>query len=95
MKVYALTNAWITYDKEADGMCWGVFSTEEKAREAMREAAEETKESWIESDVVDEEYADEIKITESENSCTIEYCEGGDFEIFKIEEIELDEVSNG
>lgn len=92
MKVYALTNAWTDSDTIVNGICYGVFSTFEKAKEAMKRAIEETKENWIESDVVEDE--DEIEINEEEDSCTLESCEGDNFEIFKIEEIEVDEVSN-
>lgn len=92
MKVYALTNAWGSSDAEVDGICYGVFSTEEKAREAMREAIEETKENWVECERVESE--EEIEITESENACTLKSYEGEDMEVFKIEEVELDEVFN-
>lgn len=92
MKVYALINAWGSSDAEVDGMCYGVFSTEEKAREAMREAIEETKENWVECERVESE--EEIEITESENACTLKSYEGEDMEVFKIEEVELDEVSD-
>lgn len=93
MKVYALTNAWTSSDTIVDGICYGVFSTFEKAKEAMKKAIEETKENWIESDIVEDE--DEIEITEEEDSCTLESCDEVNFEIFKIEEIEVDEVFNG
>lgn len=36
MKVYAVTNAWSTYDTIVEGMCYGVYSTFEKAKEAMK-----------------------------------------------------------
>ena len=93
MKVYTLTNAWSDSNNLADGFCYGVFSTAEKARQAMKKAVEETKENWIEREKVEDE--DEIEITEEEDSCTLESCEGDNFEMFKIEEIEVDEVSNG
>lgn len=92
MKVYSVTNAWSTSDTIVDGICYGVFTTREKAVEGMKKAVEETKENWIESDIVEGE--DEIQITETEDTCAIESCENDDIEIFKIEEIELDEVSN-
>ena len=91
MKVYALTNAWTNYDSIVEGICYGVFSTFEKAKEAMKRGIEETKENWAEW-IEDE---DEIEITESEDSCTLEACEGASVEIFKIEEIELDKVFDG
>ena len=86
MKVYAVTNAWSTYDTIVEGMCYGVYSTFEKAKEAMKRGVEETKENWVESDMVEDE--DEIEITEEEDSCTLEAHEGERFEIFifKIEE---------
>lgn len=90
MKVYALTNAWSTSDTVVDGICYGVFTTAEKAKEAMKKAVEETKENWIENDMVGGE--DEIEITESEDTCAIESCESDDIEIFKIEVKELDEI---
>lgn len=90
MKVYALTNAWSDSNNLADGFCYGVFSTAEKAKEAMKKAVEETKENWIESEIVEDE--DEIEITEEEYSCTLESCDEANFEIFKIEKIELDEI---
>lgn len=93
MKVYAVTNAWSTCDTIVDGISYGVFSTFEKAKEAMKRAVEGTKENWVESDVVEDE--DEIDITESEDSCILETCEGVNFEIFKIEKIELDKVFDG
>lgn len=93
MKVYVLTNAWTSSDTIVNGICYGVFSTFEKAKEAMKRAVEEKKENWVESDVVEDE--DEIDITESEDSCTLETCEGVNFEIFKIEKIELDKVFDG
>lgn len=93
MKVYTLTNAWTSSDTIVDGICYGVFTTHEKAVEGMKAAVEETKENWVECNVVEDE--DEIEITEEEDSCTLESCEGDNFEIFKIEEIEVDEVSNG
>ena len=93
MKVYAVTNAWTSSDTIVNGICYGVFSTFEKAKEAMKRAVEGTKENWVESDVVEDE--DEIYITESEDSCTLEACEGVNFEIFKIEKIELDKVFDG
>ena len=89
MKVYAVTNAWTSSDTIVEGICYGVFSTFEKAKEAMKRGVEETKENWIESDMVEDE--DEIVITESEDSCTLESCDDSNFEIFKIEEIKLDE----
>lgn len=89
MKVYAVTNAWTSSDTTVEGICYGVFSTFEKAKEAMKRGVEETKENWIESDMVEDE--DEIVITESEDSCTLEFCDDSNFEIFKIEEIKLDE----
>lgn len=92
MKVYALTNAWSTSDTIVDGICYGVFTTHEKAVAGMKAAVEESKENWIESDLVENE--DEIEITEEENYCTFESCDEGNIEIFKIEEIELDEVFN-
>lgn len=88
MKVYALTNAWTSSDTMVEGICYGVYSTFEKAKEAMRRGVEESKENWVESDVVENE--DEIEVTESEDSCTLESCDDSNFEIFKIEEIELD-----
>lgn len=90
MKVYALTNAWSTSDTVVDGICYGVYTTAEKAKEAMKKAVEETKENWIENDMVEGE--DEIEIVESEDTCAIESCESDDIEIFKIEKIELDEI---
>lgn len=92
MKVYSVTNAWTTSDTIVDGICYGVFTTAEKAKEAMKKAVEETKENWIENDTVEGE--DEIQITETEDTCAIESCGSDDIEIFKIEEIELDEVFN-
>lgn len=92
MKVYAVTNAWTSSDTIVEGICYGVFSTFEKAKEAMKRGVEETKENWIESDMVEDE--DEIVITESEDTCTVESCDDGNFEIFKIEEIELDGASD-
>ena len=89
MKVYAVTNAWSTCDTIVEGISYGVFSTFEKAKEAMRRGVEESKENWVESDVVENE--DEIEVTESEDSCTLESCDDSNFEIFKIEEIKLDE----
>lgn len=86
MKVYAVTNAWSTYDTMVEGICYGVFSTFEKAKEAMKRGIEETKENWVESDMVEDE--DEIEVTESEDSCTLESSDDGNFEIFRIEEIE-------
>lgn len=93
MKVYVLTNAWSTDDTIVDGICYGVFTTHEKAMAGMKAAVKETKENWVESDLVEDE--DEIGINEEEDSCSLESCEGDNFEIFKIEEIEVDEVSNG
>ena len=89
MKVYAVTNAWTNYDSIVEGICYGVFTTAEKAKEAMKKAVEESKENWVESDVVEDE--DEIEVTESEDSCTLVSCDDSNFEIFKIEEIKLDE----
>lgn len=89
MKVYALTNAWSTSDTIVDGICYGVFSTLKKAKEAMKRGVEDTKENWVESYVVEDE--DEIEVTESEDSCALKSCDDSNFEIFKIEEIELDE----
>lgn len=93
MKVYVLTNAWSTNDTIVDGICYGVFTTHEKAMASMKAAVEETKENWVESNLVEDE--DEIGINEEKDSCSLESCEGDNFEIFKIEEIEVDEVSNG
>lgn len=90
MKVYAVTNAWSDSDTIVDGICYGVFTTAEKAKEAMKKAVEETKENWIESEIVEDE--DEIEITEEKDSCTLESCDEANFEIFKIEKIELDEI---
>ena len=90
MKVYSVTNAWTTSDTIVDGICYGVFTTHEKAVAGMKAAVEESKENWIESDLVENE--DEIEITEEEDSCTLESCDEGNIEIFKIEEIELDEI---
>lgn len=93
MKVYAVTNAWSTYDTIVEGMCYGVYSTFEKAKEAMKRGVEETKEGCLEW-IKDE---DEIEITEKEeDSCTLEAHEGERFEIFifKIEENELDGASD-
>ena len=86
MKVYAVTNAWSTYDTIVEGICYGVYSTFEKAKEAMKRGIEETKEGCLEW-IKDE---DEIEITEEEDSCTLEAHEGERFEIFifKIEEID-------
>ena len=92
MKVYALTNAWSDSNNLADGFCYGVFSTAEKARQAMKKAVEETKENWIECEKVEDE--DEIEITEEEYSCTLESCDEANFEIFKIEKIEFDKIFN-
>ena len=92
MKVYAVTNAWSTYDTIVEGMCYGVYSTFEKAKEAMKRGVEETKENWVESDMVEDE--DEIEITEEEDSCTLESGDDGNYEIFKIEEIEVDVCFN-
>ena len=89
MKVYTLTNAWSTSDTIVDGICYGVFTTHEKAVEAMKRGVEDTKENWVESYVVEDE--DEIEVTESEDSCALKSCDDSNFEIFKIEEIELDE----
>lgn len=89
MKVYALTNAWSTSDTIVDGICYGVFSTLKKAKEAMKRGVEDTKENWVESYVVEDE--DEIEVIESEDSCALKSCDDSNFEIFKIEEIELDE----
>jgi len=93
MKVYAVTNAWSTYDTIVEGMCYGVYSTFEKAKEAMKRGVEKTKEGCLEW-IKDE---DEIEITEKEeDSCTLEAHEGERFEIFifKIEENELDGASD-
>ena len=92
MKVYAVTNAWSTYDTIVEGMCYGVYSTFEKAKEAMKRGVEETKENWVESDMVEDE--DEIEITEEEDSCTLVSGDDGNYEIFKIEEIEVDVCFN-
>lgn len=92
MRVYVVTNAWTSSDTIVNGICYGVFSTFEKAKEAMKRAIEETKENWIESDVVEDE--DEIEITEEEDFCTLESCDDANFEIFKIEKINTDEVFN-
>ena len=89
MKIYALTNAWTSSDTIVEGICYGLYSTFEKAKEAMKRGVEETKEGCLEW-IKDE---DEIEITEEEeDSCTLEAHEGERFEIFifKIEEIELD-----
>lgn len=90
MRVYALTNAWTSSDTMVEGICYGVYSTFEKAKEAMKRGVEETKEGCLEW-IKDE---DEVEITEEEeeDSCTLEAHEGERFEIFifKIEEIELD-----
>ena len=93
MKVYAVTNAWSTYDTIVEGMCYGVYNTFEKAKEAMKRGVEKTKEGCLEW-IKDE---DEIEITEKEeDSCTLEAHEGERFEIFifKIEENELDGASD-
>lgn len=90
MKVYALTNAWVNPDTIVEGMCYGVFSTFEKAKEAMKRGVEETKEGWLEW-IEDEE---QIEVTESEDSCTLGAGDDCSFEIFKIEEIELDGASD-
>ena len=55
----------------------------------MKRGVEDTKENWVESYVVEDE--DEIEVTESEDSCALKSCDDSNFEIFKIEEIELDE----
>ena len=90
MKVYALTNAWTSSDTIVDGICYGVFTTHEKAVEGMKAAVEETKENWVECNMVEDE--DEIEITEEEYSCTLESCDEANFEIFKIEKIEFDKI---
>jgi len=91
MKVYAVTNAWSTYDTIVEGMCYGVYSTFEKAKEAMKRGVEKTKEGCLEW-IKDE---DEIEITEKEeDSCTLESGDDGNYEIFKIEEIEVDVCFN-
>lgn len=86
MRVYVLTNAWTSSDTMVEGMCYGLYSTFEKAKEAMKRGIEETKEGCLEW-IKDE---DEIEITEEEDSCTLEAHEGERFEIFifKIEEID-------
>ena len=86
MRVYVLTNAWTSSDTMIEGMCYGLYSTFEKAKEAMKRGIEETKEGCLEW-IKDE---DEIEITEEEDSCTLEAHEGERFEIFifKIEEID-------
>ena len=44
MKVYALTNAGAYYGEKIDDVfCYGVYSTAEKAREALKKAIEEIK----------------------------------------------------
>lgn len=88
MKVYALTNAWVNHDTIVDGMSYGVFSTFEKAVAGMKAAVEDIKEIWVVCELVENE--DEIKINEEEDSCTLKSCDGYNFDIFKIEEIELD-----
>ena len=90
MKVYALTNAWSDSDTIVDGICYGVFTTAEKAKEAMKKAVEEIKENWIESEVVENE--DEIKLTEEKDFCILKSCDEDNFEIFRIEKIELDKI---
>ena len=90
MKVYALTNTWLDSEEIVNGICCGVYTTAEKAKEAMKKAVEETKENWIESEMVEDE--DEIEITEEEYSCTLKSCDKANFEIFKIQKIELDEI---
>lgn len=87
MKVYVLTNAWLSYGAQ-DVRCYGIFPTKEKAKVAMREAVEETKENWVESDVVEDE--DEIEITKSEDACIIKADEHQ--EIFQIDKIESDKI---
>lgn len=89
MKVYALTNARLSYGAQ-DVCCYGIFPTKEKAKAAMKKAIEETKENWVESDVVEDKY--EIGVTKSEVACILETDERQ--ELFKIEEIESDEVFN-
>lgn len=64
------------------------FSTFEKAVAGMKAAVEDIKEIWVVCELVENE--DEIKINEEEDSCTLESCDGYNFDIFKIEEIELD-----
>lgn len=81
MKVYALTNAWSNGDTIVDGICYEVFTTHEKAVAGMKAAVEETKENWVESDLVEDE--DEIEINEEEDSCTLESCDEGNIEIFQ------------
>ena len=89
MRVYVLINAWTSSDTMVEGICYGLYSTFEKAKEAMKRGVEKTKEGCLEW-IKDE---DEIEITEKEeDSCTLEAHEGERFEIFifKIEENELD-----
>lgn len=93
MRVYVLINAWTSSDTMVEGICYGLYSTFEKAKKAMKRDVEETKEGCLEW-IKDE---DEIEITEKEeDSCTLEAHEGERFEIFifKIEEIELDGASD-
>ena len=76
-----------------EGICYGLYSTFEKAKEALKRGVEKTKEGCLEW-IKDE---DEIEITEKEeDSCTLEAHEGERFEIFifKIEENELDGASD-
>lgn len=88
MKVYALTNAGASYGEQIDDVyCYGVYSTAEKAREVLKKAIEEIKENWVETDIVEDEK--DINVRESNNTCTLKVNEN--IEIFRIEEIELDE----
>ena len=91
MKVYALTNVWEYLDTRAEGTCYGVYTTAEKAKKAMEDAVEEAKEQWVECNRVED--VDDIEIDESEWSCTLATDE--DIETFQIEIIEVDDVSNG
>lgn len=91
MKVYALTNAGASYGEQIDDIfCYGVYSTAEKAREALKKAIEEIKENWVETDIVEDEKG--INVRESNDTCTLKANEN--IEMFKIEEIEVDECFN-
>ena len=54
MKVYTLTNVWEYLDTRAEGTCYGVYTTAEKAKKAMADAVEDAKEQWVECNRVED-----------------------------------------
>lgn len=88
MKVYVVNKASCFFG-EAHGVCYGVFATEQAAKEKMQRAIAETEKIWFEGmNPADE---NKISITKLGETLRLENLTTRANETFSIQEVEFDD----